>query len=753
VARIISNLDAESLPTTALRMQAYSALDVCLTFGVHQALQKELAKSEDARRVYRFERAMQGPALTMALRGIAVDENECKRQVAALEADEERLRRAIDRFAQAWGMPGCNPNSPTQVAALLYDACGEAAYHTHEGTVTTGEEKLLMLQARSPLIGTIAHTILQCRAIRKAQGFLKARRSPDGRLRSSFNVGATTSGRWSFSKDAFGDGLNFGNIPKSRRSMFIPSRPSRVMVNVDLKQAESNVVAHITGDEAYIAAHATGDVHTAVAMDLWGEGAPTDPAERRKWLRDEPFFLGKPRRHLAKSAQHGCLTTDHEVLTPTGWIQIAVAKMAGVEIFVDGVGFELPFGWYDTTAETSLIEFNGQGYSQCVTPDHTMLTPNGERPAEAVTFGMRLLRTASPFPGGCNDAWRARLAAALFADGYQAPSGLVSFHFRKQRKIDRLLALTEQLDRKVYQNADGTVRIDFPSFPVSKRPAGPWVLKWNHQTLCAYVDEHRYWDAHDADGKIHVSTTHAEHAEWLQTLCHLVGRGSQRNSRERDPSRKTIWRVSLNNRRWARVKSMQVLRHPSRETRILCPVTSTGAFLVRRNGHISVSGNTNYGLEPAHASRMLGCKLADAKALQARYFGKYAGVKARIDAMPARLKENHVMVSPMGRVHQYLGHPSDKHTVKGALADEPQGIVADILNVALYRIWQEMDGRDLWLLNQNYDSILFECERSQVDRVTGRVRELMRVQVPIGDRVLVLDSDIGVGENWKEASA
>lgn len=467
MARIISNRDAESLPTTALRMQAYSALDVCLTFGVHQALQKELAKSEDARRVYRFERAMQGPALAMALRGIAVDEAECKRQVAALEADEERLRRAIDRFAQAWGMPGCNPNSPVQVAALLYDACGEAAYHTHEGTVTTGEEKLLMLQARSPLIGTIAHTILECRAIRKAQGFLKARRSPDGRLRSSFNVGATTSGRWSFSKDAFGDGLNFGNIPKSRRSMFVPSRPSRVMVNVDLKQAESNVVAHITGDEAYIAAHATGDVHTAVAMDLWGEGAPTDPAERRKWLRDEPFFLGKPRRHLAKSAQHG----------------------------------------------------------------------------------------------------------------------------------------------------------------------------------------------------------------------------------------------------------------------------------------------TNYGLEPAHASRMLGCKLADAKALQARYFGKYAGVKARIDAMPARLKENHVMVSPVGRVHQYLGHPSDKHTVKGALADEPQGIVADILNVALYRIWREMDGRDLWLLNQNYDSILFECERSQVDRVTERVRELMRVRVPIGDRVLVLDSDIGVGENWKEASA
>ena len=111
------------------------------------------------------------------------------------------------------------------------------------------------------------------------------------------------------------------------------------------------------------------------------------------------------------------------------------------------------------------------------------------------------------------------------------------------------------------------------------------------------------------------------------------------------------------------------------------------------------------------------------------------------------------MVSPMGRVHQYLGHPSDKHTVKGALADEPQGTVADILNVALYRIWQEMDGRDLWLLNQNYDSILFECERSQVDRVTERVRELMRVRVPIGDRVLVLDSDIGVGENWEEASA
>lgn len=58
----------------------------------------------------------------------------------------------------------------------------------------------MMLQARSPGVGVMAHLILRARELRKLRSFIAARRSPDGRLRSSFNVGATTSGRWSFSK-------------------------------------------------------------------------------------------------------------------------------------------------------------------------------------------------------------------------------------------------------------------------------------------------------------------------------------------------------------------------------------------------------------------------------------------------------------------------------------------------------------------------------------------------------------------------
>lgn len=271
--------------------QAYNALDSAITFGVAQPLLGRLCKSPSAQLVYAFERAMQGPAFTMAVRGIAVDEIEAGIQARKAENEERRCREALEKAAAVWDMPSCNPNSPAQVRQLLFDCTGENPYQGG----TTSEDALRMYMAKQPpALSVLANLVLRIRETRKLQSFLKAKRSPDGRLRSRFNVGATTSGRWSFGKDNFGDGLNFGNIPKSARAIFIPSTPSRVMVNADLKQAESLVVAHLCNDPGYIRAHETGDAHSAVALDLW---PGMDPRA--------PFLRGWTRRDAAKRIGHG----------------------------------------------------------------------------------------------------------------------------------------------------------------------------------------------------------------------------------------------------------------------------------------------------------------------------------------------------------------------------------------------------------------------------------------------------------------
>ena len=783
--RILTNANAEAADPS-LRYQAYNAMDACLTVGIHNTLQRRLARLPDEALVYRFELAMQGPAHTMACRGIAVDENVAKAETDRLLSAEARCIANLRHCAAVWTeagstdtaeiiaglrtnkLKGLNPHSGKQVQELLYLSCGEKPYKSRpkpgdtddEGKDTVAEEALMMLQARSPIVGIMAHLILRARELRKLRSFIAARRSPDGRLRSSFNVGATTSGRWSFSKNCFRDGLNFGNIPKRARSMFIPSSPDHVMVNVDLSQAESYVVGIISGDDAYVAAHETGDAHGAVALDVYGHMMPAG-ADFATWIRQPNPNLprGESPRQACKKMSHGCLTEDHEVLTPHGWIGIAAAREQHCPIFVDGVGFEKPSDWYDAI-ETSgdLYEFEGQGYSQLVTSDHTMLTRTGKVAADSVARHHRLRRTALPYTHGTPSELNARLSAALFADGHQTKHGRTNFHFRKQRKIDRLLNLAGHLNPDIYKNKDGTVRISFKDFPVEKKPASVAMLAWDIPTIRAYLDETAHWDGTiGKTGFRHISTVSATHAEWLQTLCHIAGYGSQRHKLERDESRQPIWRVSINCRQFARASCMEITTHPAAGIRILCPVTSTGAFLVRRHGHISVSGNTNYGLGERKASKITGMLISDITAFRHSFFTKYAGVAKRIAEMPARLRADRHFLSVVGRPHWHSGHPNDAETHRSALADEPQGVVADILNVALWRLWRWHDVGPLLphieVLAQNYDSILFECHRDDIDAARAACARAFNIPIEANGRTYVIPHDFGSGRNWKEACA
>ncbi len=506
MATIVTNAEASELPVE-LRQQAYNVMDACVTGGIMEALRGKVEADPEAALVYEFERSMQGPAFTMALRGIAVDEAAAKATITGLLNAEAHCIVNLRKCAAVWlgeevsgtvevvevlkglrggkATPGMSPHSPKWVSRLFYGeleegGCEEKAYKRRakkpsnaegESSSTANEEALMMLQARAPVVGVMTHLVLRARELRKLRGFVAARRSPDGRLRSSFNVGATTSGRWSFSKNCFGEGLNFGNIPKGARGMFVPSTASRVMVNVDLKQAESYVVAHLANDEAYIKAHETGDAHTAIAVDVYRELMPAGCEDVGAWAR----------------------------------------------------------------------------------------APNP-----------RLARSESP-----------------------------------------------------RQN------------------------------------------------------------------CKKIGHG------------------------------------------------------------------TNYGIGERKSSKITGMPIKAIVDFRKRFFERYVGVKARIDGVEERLLTNNRFVSFMGRPHQHLGNPRDGETHRAALADEPQGGVADILNIVLWRLWSTYDvggcAPRMYMLSQAYDSILFECEERELEAVRGAVARAFRVEVSINGRTVVVPHDFGWGRNWKEA--
>lgn len=149
--------------------------------------------------------------------------------------------------------------------------------------------------------------------IRDADKMLQVLRTPvdsDGRMRCSYNVAGTENGRWSSSKNVSGRGTNLQNITPSMRRMFCAD-DNHWFISTDLEQAESRVVAGLvwqaTGDDGYLNACLSSDLHTTVARMTWPELGWTDDAKENRKIANTPSKeLPKfSYRDIAKRLGHG----------------------------------------------------------------------------------------------------------------------------------------------------------------------------------------------------------------------------------------------------------------------------------------------------------------------------------------------------------------------------------------------------------------------------------------------------------------
>jgi len=106
----------------------------------------------------------------------------------------------------------------------------------------------------------------------------------DGRIRTTFQMTATVTGRLSSTEP------NLQNIPirtelgGELRRMFVPGREGWVLIDADYSQIELRVLAHIADDKAMQAAFNAGlDIHTATACEIFGcEPDLVSPLMRRQ---------------------------------------------------------------------------------------------------------------------------------------------------------------------------------------------------------------------------------------------------------------------------------------------------------------------------------------------------------------------------------------------------------------------------------------------------------------------------------------
>jgi len=295
------------------KLWIYNAFDVMLPQEIFDEVQGRMNANQLS--TYEFEKALQAPAFSMMLNGVKVDMLLLAHELKRAKKSEEELTSYVRSLAIAtWG-DGINVRSPSQMCELFYlDQSGFQCSRHYEGTgakrhLTTNRKALEKIYETNYYTRPLIKAIFALKDTQKDIEFLERGVEPDGRVHCSFNVAATETGRWSSSKNPWGRGANFQNQGEKTRSIYLADEGC-VFAYPDLAQAESRAVAYYSGDENYISAVESGDLHTFVARLVWPElnwpedDAEGDAAARSKEIADEPYYRHFSYRDMAKRGGH-----------------------------------------------------------------------------------------------------------------------------------------------------------------------------------------------------------------------------------------------------------------------------------------------------------------------------------------------------------------------------------------------------------------------------------------------------------------
>lgn len=242
--------------------------------------------AEDAEIVLRVK-----PSLEEALKGVGATELFCEvevplvavlarmeqngilinREVLATQGAEIRERLSIieEDLYEIAGEP-FNPNSPKQVAQILFQRLGLPVIERTKTGPSTSARVLSELSAQHPLPGKlIKYRELQKLLNTYIERLPETINPTTGRIHTSFHQTATATGRLSSSDP------NLQNIPirtevgERIRRAFVASEGSQ-LIGADYSQIELRLLAHLSEDEALIEAFKNGeDLHRLTASHIF----------------------------------------------------------------------------------------------------------------------------------------------------------------------------------------------------------------------------------------------------------------------------------------------------------------------------------------------------------------------------------------------------------------------------------------------------------------------------------------------------
>lgn len=263
----------------------YNARDSAVTIEVYNELRRMLIPDNMLDKTYRTMMELVPIYRDASIRGVKID-----KRTKGKKANETKISNdALVVELRALGGGEWNTNSWQQVLKQLekFDCFPK------DTAVTTLTSELIKAPDGSQL-QKFLKTLLEYRKGAKAHGtYYTFEHDKDGRLRPSWNVGGTETGRLSSSGSIiFAGDVNFQTLPKAARQFVVADFGYR-LVYEDLAKAEAQVVAYLSNCKPLIEAFEAGlDVYRVVAGWMYGK---------------EPDEVTGDERYLAKRCVLGLL--------------------------------------------------------------------------------------------------------------------------------------------------------------------------------------------------------------------------------------------------------------------------------------------------------------------------------------------------------------------------------------------------------------------------------------------------------------
>ena len=379
------------------RAAAYCGADSATVLALHALFGPELERTSLQRLLQDIEMPLVPVLVDMEWAGIAIDGPRFVALGATLAHDLEVLELEIQRAA---GHKAININSPRQLAQVLFEDQGlPILKKTKTGASTDAEvlEKLAEMGHELPKL------ILGYRELQKLKSTyvdvlpLKVNRETR-RIHTSFNQVGAQTGRLS-STDP-----NLQNIPvrsprgEAIRRGFIPAKGCRFIV-ADYSQIELRLMAHLSGDPAFIEAFRSGaDIHRQTAAVIFGVPLAEVTGEMRSRAKTINFGTIYGQGAFALSKQLGIPQDEAK-----RFIGEYFVRFAGVRAFLDNqVEIAREQGYVETLfgRRRYIPEINDRNFNLRAFAERTAQnTPLQGSAADLIKLAMVRIHAALPAAG------------------------------------------------------------------------------------------------------------------------------------------------------------------------------------------------------------------------------------------------------------------------------------------------------------------------------------------------------------------